>query len=350
MTNPLRLLVMAAALTGTLGTGTAAAQTVFVRNAPAGSAVEVVVNGAPAGTGTIGEDGNGSVAFTLGDDKAEMDANIFVDTCDKMRRIVIVDRGRLPAPPAEGCDRRDVAGIFWVRPVNTLVFDFGGVNSSVLLIKGSYKPPKPQAETSEESSAAPRRQAPTGFVLFGGGSLTKYRDVTKIACGNVSNCSGSSGLGYSFGAGYWITRFLGAEFTYLNPRTLTISGGDASLTEFSFSNEFNTNVATAVGVLAIPAGPMRFYGKGGADYHQATADLRETIGVQTQVIQVKTRGWGWIYGGGAEGWFTPRFGIYGEVTVAQVKGDAQVGQTGRIDDQLTSLLFGARLRLGHNGS
>jgi hypothetical protein len=345
MTNPLRPLVMAAALTGTLGTGVAAAQTVFVRNAPAGATAEVVVNGATAGTGTVGEEGNGSVSFSLGQDKTEMDANVFVDICDKVRRVILVDRGRLPSPAAEGCDRRDISGVFWVRPINTLVIDFGGVNPTLLLIKGSYTPPKPHEESEEGSSSGPHRQAPTGFVLFGGGGLTTFRDATTIACGNVSNCSGSSGIGYSFGAAYWFTRFLGAEVTYLNPKTLKIQGGDTA-SNFSFTSKLNANLTTIAGVLAAPAGPMRFYGKGGMNYHQATSDTSETIGTATQTFQLKTKGWSWLYGGGAEAWFTRKFGIYGEVGRARVKGDAEVGSTGRLDDRLNYLLFGARLRIG----
>jgi len=342
MTNPLRLLVMVAALTGTLGIGTAAAQTVFVRNAPAGAAVEVLVGSTAAGTGTVGQDGNASVPFTLGTGQTEIDANVFVDICETMRRIIIIERGRLPAPAASGCDRRDISGVFWVRPVNTLVLDFGDVNPTLLLIKGGYTPPKPQAP-GEEVSAGPGHQAPTGFVLFGGGGLTKFRDATTIACGNVSNCGGSSGVGYSFGAGYWFTRFLGAEATYLNPKTLSIDGSEST---FVFHTKLNANLTTIAALLALPAGPMRFYGKGGVNYHQATVDTTETIDSATQTFQLKTTGWNWVYGGGGEGWITSKFGIYGEIGYARVAGDAEVGSTGRIDDRLSYLLFGARLRIG----
>src|SRR3954470_1924941 len=138
MTNPLRLLVMAAALTGTLGSGTAAAQTLFVRNAPAGTTAEIVVHGAPPASGTVGEDGTASVPFSIAQGQTEIDANVFVDICGTVRRVIVVDRGRIPAPAAEGCDRRDIPGVFWVRSVNTLVIDFAGVSPTLLLIKGRY--------------------------------------------------------------------------------------------------------------------------------------------------------------------------------------------------------------------
>ena len=72
----------------------------------------------------------------------------------------------------------------------------------------------------------------------------------------------------------------------------------------------------------------------------------KTIDTATQTFQLKTTGWNWLYGGGAEGWFTTKFGVYGEIGYARVAGDASVGTIGRLDDRLTYLLFGARLRIG----
>lgn len=344
MTSPLRLLVMAAALNGALGAGVASAQTLFLRNAPAGSTVEVLVNGDQTGAGKAGDDGNASVPFKLGKDAAttEMDATVFVDTCGTVRRISLMDRGRQPGPAATGCDRRELAGVFWVRPVNTLVIDLGAPNPTVLLVRGRYTPPRPVVE-GEETPSGPGRQAPTGFVLFGGGGLTRFRDATNNACGNVSNCSGSSGIGYTFGAGYWITRYLGAEVTYLNPKTLTTEGrGDT----FTFTNTLNANLTTIAGLLALPLGPIRIYGKAGINYHQASSDTRQTILDATQTFQVETNGWSWVGGGGGEAWLTQKFALYGEVGRARVKGDAEVGSSGSIDDRLGYLLFGARIRLG----
>jgi len=98
MTSPLRLLGMAAAFSVTLGLGTAAAQRVMVRHLPAGTAVEVVLDAATVGTGTVDESGDVTIPFTLPekDGKAEIDANIFVDVCDKTRRIVEAKKRRFP--------------------------------------------------------------------------------------------------------------------------------------------------------------------------------------------------------------------------------------------------------------
>jgi len=348
--KPLRLLVMAAALNGTLGMTSAAAQTLFLRNAPAGTPVEVVVNGNQTGQGTVGEDGTAEVPFKLDPGKMEMDANVYVDVCDKLRRITIMDRGRLPAPPAGGCERREISGIFWVRPLNTVVLNLGGVNPSLLLVKGKYTPPKEVAEGEEESSG-PRRQAPTGFVLFGGAGFSKFRDATRIACGNVPNCTDSAGVGYEFGASYWFTKFLAAEVAYVSPKTLTITGNDADTVTgtpetFNFTSTLNTNHTRVTGLLAAPLGPVRLYGKGGMNYHQGESRTTETISGVTQTFTLNTRGWSWVWGGGGEVWFTSNFGIYGEVGRMWVRGNAEVGQSGKIDDRLNYLMFGARFHIG----
>ena len=121
------------------------------------------------------------------------------------RRVVIVERDRLPPAPEAGCTRRQISGVFWVRPVNTIVIDAGGANPTLLLIKGSYSldPDKPDR---------PRTASLGGLVVFGGGGFGAFRDVRALACGNVTPCGGhDSGLGYTAGATYWFGRFVGAE-------------------------------------------------------------------------------------------------------------------------------------------
>src|SRR5215207_5853755 len=107
MTSPLRLLGMAAALNVSLGLGTAAAQRVMVRHVPVGTTVEVVLNADTVGTGTADDSGDITIGFTLPekDGKAEIDANVFVDACAKIRRGLIVGASRPAPPPGEGCER-----------------------------------------------------------------------------------------------------------------------------------------------------------------------------------------------------------------------------------------------------
>ena len=176
MTNPWRTVAMTAAVIVTTAS-VGSAQTVYLRHAPAGSNVEVIVNGASAGTGAADAEGEAKVAFTLPTGKTEMDANVFVDACDggKLRKVMIVDRARQPPPAGEGCDRRDIPGIYWVRPVNTVVVDIGGVAPSLLLVRGSYTPPKPVAEGSTTKNTL--ETAAEGPPDVAGGAFTGFRDA-----------------------------------------------------------------------------------------------------------------------------------------------------------------------------
>src|SRR5437763_9695305 len=78
-----RLLVCAAALNVTAGAVSAIAQTVMVRNVPAGTKIEVLLNGAPVGSGAADATAQASVPLTTGDAIAVggMDANIALDVC-----------------------------------------------------------------------------------------------------------------------------------------------------------------------------------------------------------------------------------------------------------------------------
>jgi len=340
MTRLWRLLAVAAALILTAGARGAAAQTVMVRHAPPGISVEVLLDDAVVGTETTSAEGDVTLEFKL-PDPGELDANIFVDVCEKSRRVLIVDRNkRAPASPV-GCDRREISGVFWVRRVNTLVVDLAGTQPSMLLVRGKYVPPKPVAEGQEEESA-PKRPSPTGFTLFGGSGLGSFRDALFIACGNAAGCDGNSGgFGFSFGGTYWITRWLGAEGGYVKPRSVKASGGDT----YHFDSTFDVDTFIAAGKVAIPAGPLRVYGTGGANFHQSTLTMTQTIEIASQTFTQKTHGWGWLVGGGAEVWVTPKVAVYGDLTLSQVKGKAEDKGEGFVDDRLRFIGFGVRVLL-----
>src|SRR2546430_4962910 len=146
MTRCWRPLALTAALHVTAGLGAAAAaQTLFVRNAGPGTPVEVVVNGTKAGAGTADAGGDATVAFSLQAQtgKDEMDANVYVETCDKTRRVLIVDAGRAPGPAGSGCERAQISGLYWVRAGKTPVVGGGGVAPHLPLIQGPHHPPPP---------------------------------------------------------------------------------------------------------------------------------------------------------------------------------------------------------------
>jgi hypothetical protein len=342
MTRLWRLLALAAALNVMAGAATAGAQTVLVKNAPPGVNVEVAMNDAVTAAGTTSPTGEVSLDLKM-PDPGELDANVYVDVCEKMRRVLVVDRNRRPSPPPAGCERHEISGVFWVRRLNTLVVDVGGLQPSMLLVRGAYKPPRPSAPEGEEGEAStPRRPSPTGLTLFGGGGLGKFRDAFLLACGNVTGCTGhDGGLGYTFGGTVWITRWLGAEGGYVKPRQVTAAGGDT----FKFNSAFDVDVFTVAAKLAIPAGPVRIYGLGGANFHQSTLSSTETIDAATQAFGQKTHGWGWLLGGGTEVWVTPKVALYGELSVAHVRGKAEDKGEGIVDDRLRFLAIGARIRL-----
>ena len=337
MTRLWRLLAIAAALNMTAGAAAAAAQTVLVRKAPPGVPVEVLLNDAVVGTGTTSPEGEVSIDVKM--TQPELDANIFVDVCEKSRRILVVDHNkRAPASPA-GCERREISGIFWVRPINTLVVDVGGTQPAMLLVRGPYKPPKPEVEGEEGSG--PKFETPTGLTLFGAGGYGNFSEAIALACGNVACDGHDGGLGYSFGGGFWFTRWLGAQGGYTKPRKVAARGGDT----FSFDSQFDVDVFNIAATIGVPAGRARVYGVIGTSFHQSTTDLTETIDSATQVFAQKTHGWGPLLGGGLEVWATPKVAIFGEMTFTGVKGAAEDGGDGRIDDRLRFLTVGVKIRL-----
>jgi hypothetical protein len=337
----LRLLVMAAALNATLGVTVVAAQTVMVRNTAPGTNVEVLLNGAPVGNGTSNAEGEATVPLTVGSAIGPngIDANIYVDICDKLRRIQIVERTKIVPAPESGCDRREISGVFWVRAVNTIVFDLGGASPSLLLVRGTYtyRPPR------EEDAPRVWRPLPTGLLVFGGAGNVKLDNAFSQACGNASPCSGKDPGwgGYTFGADYWISRFVGIEGSYVKPMQMKASGGDT----FKFTTTQDTDVFTIQGIGGVPAGPVRIFGIGGLDYHQATSKTIETIDLVTQTFTLKTRGWGYMFGGGVEAWIWKKVAIYSDVGVMRLKGDAENGGEVKMNDHIRFLFIGGKFRL-----
>jgi hypothetical protein len=343
-----RPFVLAAVLNVSAGAATGAAQTVTIRNAPPGSAVDVVLNTATAATGTADASGVSTLTASMKDaiGKAEIDANVFVDLCESKRRVLIVEIGAPTVPPDAGCERRQISGLYWVRPINTVVVNLAGSHPTLLLIKGSYGVPVPGPDGTDAVAAQGRqswRPSPTGLVLSGGAGLSSFRDASAIACGSVQPCTGDdSGLAYTAGVTYWIARFLGVEGTYVKPKNMTASGGDT----FKFDSTLDADVWTLAGIAGAPIGPVRLYGKAGVNYHQATSTTNETINSATQTFAFRTKGFGWVFGGGGEGWITSRVAIFGELSLAKLRGDAEGGGEARIDDRVRLLLGGVRIHLG----
>ena len=158
-----------------------------------------------------------------------------------------------------------MGGIFVVKQISSLVVDVGGPSPTLLLRQGKVSLDPPRVW----------KPAPTGLVLFGGGAFTTVSDVTAMACGTSTRCSGDqAGLGYAFGAAYWVTPYLAAEGTYIKPANATAAG---STDTFQFNSEFEAQVLTIVGKVGVPLGPIRPYGQAGGSYHQAKFRTSQTM-------------------------------------------------------------------------
>src|SRR4051812_46827490 len=242
MMNSLRLLV-AAALLIAMGTGKAAAQTVMVRHVPAGETVEVFLNATKVATAVVEASGETSLPLNLRDNnagKTEMDANIFIDVCDKVRRVIVVERGQPAATQEPGCDRREISGLYAVTREHTLVVDLGGANPTMMLIKGSYDPNRPRTWNA----------SPTGLVVFGGVGRADLRDAVSISCGNAPTCNGND-AGFSFTAGLdvWPKPWVGATASYFRPPKVTAKGTGSN---FSFDSTLEPQVIIIGGRGRIP--------------------------------------------------------------------------------------------------
>lgn len=348
-----RSLAVATALVVTVGIGVAGAQTVVVRQAPAGAAIELIVNAVPAGS--VKADANGDAIIPLSlftqESKTESDAQVALEVCGEVRRVLIQERGILPPPIPDGCDRRDIAGVFLIRRITTLVMNVGGAVPTLLLIQGDYSLEPPTPGTLWLG-------VPNGLILSGGGGLSKFRDASAIACGTATTCDGDdSGGALSGSVAFWFNPYLAAEATYLKPADASASGnGDI----YRFTSFLDAQLLTVGGKVGVPFGPVRLFGNVGASYHwatfgtsQTTEDLTitvdgvaQTITGGTQALQLETSGWGWTFGGGIEAWLTRQVGFFGEVGRAQVKGPAVEDGEGELDDALTTVLVGIRLRIG----
>lgn len=335
MRTRLRLLAAAAALNVTIGAGVSAAQTVLVRHAPPAQTIELFLNATKVATATADAAGDATLPLDLRANnagKTEIDANVFIDTCDALRRVIVVARGEPIATQEAGCDRRDISGLYLVRPVNTLVIDVGGANPTMMLIRGEYSL-EPELTWG----------APAGLVLFGGSGLTSFRDATLIFCGEAASCGRNADLPYSAGATLWITRWFGVEGSYMKPRRVTATGSGEN---YSFDSELDVDLATVAGVGGVPIGPARLYGKGGANYHWGKSTTINTINDQSQTFEVKTQGWGWVAAAGLELWIKPVFALYADAGFAQLSGEPLGGGEARFDDRLRYVMFGARVRIG----
>jgi hypothetical protein len=330
-----------------LSGGVAHAQTIMVRGAAPGARIEGVVDASPAGSTTANPAGEATIVIPRAAGKEDAEANVFVDVCaDNLRRVLIVERGKAPAAPGEGCDRKEVQGLYWIRHGSTVVVTMSEPTPRVLLRQGSFsfKPPRVFGP-------------PTGLVVFGGGGLSKVSDFGLSACGDVTSCS-VRGSGWSGTAGveYWVKPWLAGEGAYVKPSNAKASGSGDS---YRFESVLKADVFSVAAKIGIPVARVRMYGKIGGDYHDASFETDQTLDDRTvtvddvpqtikggrQTYRLQTQGWGWIFGGGLEVWITPRVAVNFEAGRDQLKGKGVDGADGSLDDHLNYIMLGVRVKV-----
>jgi len=359
MMAPWRPLAFAAALNMIVVVGVTTAQTVMVTKAPRGATIELALNAATIGTATADATGKAILPVNLSarGGRTEADVQIFVDVCGDLRRVLLVEPGLQPQPPQIGCTRRELAGVFLMRQITTMVVEVTASAPAVWLRQG----PVPTAWLGEDSgrisSKQLRRPSPKGLVLFGGGGLASFKYATAVACGNVTDCTGKdSRLAYTAGATLWVARFLAAEASYTKPADVTASGVEGY---YRFNNSLDTSMWTVAGKVGLPLGAVRVYAQAGADRHQATSTTTQTNADRTytgadgnaatltggtQTFVLRTAGWGFSYGGGIEVWVGRKLGIYAEFDRAKLLGASRDGDPGRMDERVTAFRLGIRFR------
>ena len=349
MTISWRPLAAAAALTVSLAGDTAEAQTVMIKNAPAGSNIEVIWNSAAAGSSAADSSGVATIPLKIPQtpERRETDVYLFVDFCEENRfRVVLAERDQQPLDQGTGC-RRESLGLFLVRPVSTFLVDVGAGTPTVMLRQGELSlTPQPVFD-----------RPPTGLVIFGGGGFTKFREALLVACGNAA-CSGKDNkLSFAGGAAYWVTPWLAGEFAYLRSDDVTAEG---AFDNHSFDSFLDSHRVTVSAVGGIPVRRFRPFGKIGLTWHRAYSGTTQTaedttvtideveqpIEGGTQTFELETEGWSWNFGGGTEVWFNQRFAIYGEFGRAAMKGEDRQGSEGEIDEVTTYWVAGVRIRIG----
>jgi hypothetical protein len=102
------------------------------------------------------------------------------------------------------------------------------------------------------------------------------------------------------------------------------------------------------------------YGRAGMNRHRATLRTTQTIsdtsvttdaGTQTiaggtQTLEIRTAGWGYLFGGGGEVWLSERVAIYGDLNRVKIKGNDADLPEGSIDDKAWLIHAGVRVRIG----
>jgi hypothetical protein len=350
--HPFRLPALALLLAATFGVRLTTAQTLIVRSAPAASTIELALDSGRVASATADKDGDATLKVPP--QGAEIEAQLYVDACGALVRVLLV---RLrPGPPQPGCTRSEIGSVFIVRPITTFVVDLDGTSASAHVTQGP--PPREWVARGEAAAKASRNWgAPSnGLALSGGAGFSTFNRAVTVACGDTICDSSNFGLAFAATADYWFKRFIAAQASYIRPADVTAIG---SGTNFRFSSALETRILTVGAKVGGAAGPARMYGIAGLNYHEATSTTSQTTDSTTVVVNGVTqtipggtqsyaqqvKGWNWVFGGGFELWFSRAVAFYTEVNVVKLKTSPSVGEGG-LDDRALLAIAGARVHIG----
>ena len=113
----------------------------------------------------------------------------------------------------------------------------------------------------------------------------------------------------------------------------------------NFDSSLDAKMLTIVGKVGVPIGPVKLYGLGGLNYHEALSGTTQTIDGASQTFEYQTQGWGTLFGGGLDAWIASRIALYFEGGFAKVQGRPIAGGELEIDDTMKYIVVGVRVRV-----
>jgi len=340
-----------------LGTTLASAQTVVLRHIPPGSTLELVIDAKEAGTAKADAGGNATVETKSVDSRGQIDANIWLETCDDVYRVILVPARA--AIPTSGCRRTQIGGVYVLQRITSIVIDSTSP-SSVMIRQGRpydswLTDPRPEAakpvkEDDTLAGASPAASASTaskpqtpliGPIAFGGVGLGTSLDFEDQVCGTVT-CTYNVPIQFSGGAGWWFNDFFGAEGRYGYLGKITAR---AQETDYQFSTTRESSYLAASGRAGLHKGRFRPFGRAGMSFGRTTETTTQTMGESKETLAVRARGWAPVFGGGLEVWLSPRLGLFADAQRLGFKSKDERDSPIEINDTLFTAQAGVTVRL-----
>jgi hypothetical protein len=354
--QPLAIVV---AVSLTIGAGITSAQTVIVKGVPGGAPTELVMNGTAVASAAANAEGLATLTVPQSGTAvpAQTEEHLFVDRCGELFRILMVEGALAPAASAGACARQPVQGYFIVRRVTTFVIDVSG-NTPLLWLTQGRAPESWLAPGPIPASVGSTLGSQTGLVVFGNAGLALFSGLSSVACGTVTDCtSDTKQRVYGGGVAYWLSPFFAVEGQYAAPGKATAEG---SGTAYRFNTSLDVRMVTLGGLVGGPVGRGRLYGRAGVNRLRAimlttqtvddtsvvVGDETQTIPGASQTLELRTAGWGYVFGGGFEVWMSRWMAISGDLNRVQIRGRTEDASQREINNGVWLAQVGVRVRIG----